>query len=367
MTRVVRLMRLSAWLLALALVAAACGGSDDDGDGGDEGGGGEAAEESDDGGEAQKVGLIFDVGGQGDLSFNDSAFRGLEAAKEELGDQIEVRDLSPNNDGSNRRELIDGLIDEDYGLIIGVGFAFSEDMAAAAEEYPDLSFAVVDGFGCEAENLRCLNFKEHEGSFLVGAAAALKTESEIVGFVGGQEGDLIEKFQAGYEAGVEWVNENEGRNVEVLVDYAGNTVQAFQDPAAGRELALKQVDGGADVLYHAAGLTGNGMIQVAAEEEVLAIGVDSDQSLPDEFAEQRPYILTSMLKRVDNSVQKTIEDFVAGGFEGGVEFLGLAEGGVDYAQNEYNGELLGDLPATLDDLKQQIVDGGITVPETVEG
>lgn len=351
--RFARVTRAGAVVFALALVAAACGGGGDD-EGGAGGGGG--------GGDTRKVGLIFDVGGRGDLSFNDSAYRGLTAAKEKLGDQIEVTDLSPNDEGSNRRELIDGLISDDYGLIIGVGFAFSEDMAKAAEEYPDISFAVVDGFGCEAPNLRCLNFKEHEGSFLVGAAAALKTQTNKVGFVGGQEGDLIAKFQAGYEAGVAHVNQAEGKNVEVLVDYAGNTVQAFQDPATGRELALKQINGGADVLYHAAGLTGNGMIAVCAEQQKLAIGVDSDQSLTAE-PNQRQWILTSMLKRVDNSVQKTIEDYVNGNFEGGAEFLGLAEGGVDYAQNQYNKELLGDLPATLDQLKQQIIDGAITVPD----
>src|SRR5262245_20784512 len=345
-----RLTRATAVLLALGLLAAACGG-DDDGGGTGQGGG-----------EAKRVGLVFDVGGRGDLGFNDSAYKGLTEAKQELGN-IESKDLSPNQDGSNRKELVDGLVDEGYGLVIGVGFAFSEDVAKAAQENPDASFAVVDGFGCTAKNMRCLGFKEQEGSFLVGVAAALKTKSNVVGFVGGQKGDLIGRFQAGYEAGVEWANKNKGKNVKVVSDYAGTTVQAFTDPAKGRELAIKQIGEGADVLYHAAGGTGNGMIDVCREKQKYAIGVDLNQSLSTNNPENRKWILTSMLKRVDNSVKKSIKDYDNGTFAGGVEALGLKEGGVDYAKNQYNTALLGDIPQTLDQVKQQIIDGQISVPD----
>jgi basic membrane protein A and related proteins len=354
--RFVRGVRFGALLVALGMVAAACGGGSDEGGGG---GGGTTTE-------AKKVGVVYDIGGRGDQSFNDSAAAGLDAAKQELGDKVEVKELEPNADGSNRKELLDSLADEGYGLIIGVGFLFSEDIAKSATESADTTFAVVDGFDplCtqEGKNLLCLGFKEQEGSFLVGAAAALKTQSNTVGFVGGLEGDLIRKFQAGYEAGVKHIADQEGKNIEVLVDYAGNTAEAFRNPAKGKELALKQIGQGADVIYHASGGTGAGVFQAVTAEKKLAIGVDSDQSLTASEAE-RKWILTSMLKRVDNAVKQTITNYVNTSVAGGIQTFGLKEGGIDYAKNQYNTELLGDIPTTLDDLKQKISNGEITVPE----
>lgn len=354
--RGVRGVRVGALLVALGLMVAACGGGDDEG--GDAGTGG--------GAEAKQVGLVYDIGGRGDQSFNDSAGAGLDAAKQEQGDKIEVREIEPNADGSNRKELLDSLAEEGYGLVFGVGFLFSEDIAKSATEAPETTFAVIDGFDplCEEQgkNLLCIAFKEEEGSFLVGAAAALKTESNTVGFVGGLEGDLIKKFQAGYEAGVKYIADQEGKDIEVLVDYAGNTPEAFRNPAKGKELALKQIGQGADVIYHASGGTGAGVISAAASKQVYAIGVDSDQSLTASETE-RKWILTSMLKRVDTAVQETIATYVGGQVPGGFRVFGLKEGGIDYAQNEYNKELLGDIPTTLDDLKQKIADGEIKVPD----
>ena len=355
--RGVRGVRVGALLVGLALVAAACGGGDDSGDGDTGGGGG--------GGEAKKVGVVYDIGGRGDKSFNDSAFAGLQAAEKEQGDKVQVKDVEPNPDGSNRKELLDGLADEGYGLIFGVGFLFSEDIAKSATENPDTQYAVIDGFDdlCtqEGKNLLCIGFQEEQGSFLVGAAAALKTKSNTVGFVGGQEGDLIAKFQAGYQAGVKYIADQKGKDIKVLVDYAGNTPEAFRNPAKGKELALKQIGQGADVIYHASGGTGAGVIATAAEKKIYAIGVDSDQSLTASPAEQK-WILTSMLKRVDNAVQQTIADYVNGTEKGGIKTFGLKDGGIDYAQNQYNKELLGDIPTTLDELKQKIIDGEIKVP-----
>src|SRR5215217_7840056 len=345
--RGVRGVRVGALLVGLALVAAACGGGDDGGDTGTGGGGGNA--------EAKKVGVVYDIGGRGDKSFNDSAYAGLQAAVKEQGDKVQAKDVEPNPDGSNRKELLDGLADEGYGLIFGVGFLFSEDIAKSATESPDTQFAVIDGFAKQCtqpdSNLLCIGFQEEQGSFLVGAAAALKTKSGTVGFVGGQEGDLIKKFQAGYEAGVKYIDDQNGKSVKVLVDYAGNTPEAFRNPAKGKELALKQIGQGADVIYHASGGTGAGVIATAAQKKVYAIGVDSDQSLTASPAEQK-WILTSMLKRVDNAVQQTIGEYVNG----------TEKGGIDYAQNQYNKELLGDIPTTLDELKQKIIDGEIKVP-----
>jgi basic membrane protein A len=350
----VRGVRFGALLMALGLVAAACGGGDEGGEGGTGGGGGEV----------KRVGIVYDIGGRGDKSFNDSAYAGLQAAKQEHGDAIETRDVSPNPDGSDRKELLDSLADDGYGLVFGIGFLFSTDITKSATESPDTSFAVVDGSSdlCKQEkNLRCLLFKEEEGSFLVGAAAALKTKSNSVGFVGGQEGDLIRKFQAGYQAGVDYIAKQENKDIKVLVDYAGTTPEAFRDPAKGRELALKQIGQDADVIYHASGGSGAGVIAAAAASKVYAIGVDSDQSLTASPEEQK-WILTSMLKRVDNAVQQTITAFVNGSFKGGYQTFGLKEDGIDYAQNEFNKELLGDIPTTLDDLKQKITAGEIKVP-----
>jgi basic membrane protein A and related proteins len=355
--RLVRGVRSGALLVALGLVVAACGGGD--GGGGDSGGGTTT--------EAKKVGLVFDSAGRGDKSFNDSAAAGLDAAKQKLGDQIETKDLTPNKEGSNRKEILDSLAGDGYGLILGIGFAFAPDIVKSANENPEVQFAGVDVFDnlCnQNKNLTCLLFKEHEGSFVVGAAAALKTKSNTVGFVGGQEVSLIKKFEAGYKAGVDYINQTEGKNVKVLVDYAGTTLAAFSDPAKGKELALKQIGQGADVLYHAAGGTGAGVIAQAAAKKKYAIGVDSDQSLTASPAEQK-WILTSMLKRVDVAVQSTIEKYVAGQLTAGsIQSFGVKEGGIDYAQNQYNKELLGDLPTKLDAIKEKIASGEIKVPDT---
>jgi basic membrane protein A and related proteins len=356
--RGVRGMRVGALAVAVGLLAAACGGGNDNNSGASSGGGGDQAE-------AKKVGVVYDIGGRGDKSFNDSAYAGLQAAEKEQGDKIQAKDIEPNPDGSNRKELLDGLADEGYGLIFGIGFLFSEDITKSATESPDSTFAVIDGSSnlCKKpdSNLLCITFKEEQGSFLVGAAAALKTKSNTVGFVGGLEGDLIKKFQAGYEAGVKYIADQKGKDIKVLVDYAGNTPEAFRNPAKGKELALKQIGQGADVIYHASGGTGAGVIATAADKKIYAIGVDSDQSLTASPAEQK-WILTSMLKRVDNAVQKTIAAYVNGTEKGGIQTFGLKEGGIDYAQNQYNKELLGDIPTTLDELKQKIIDGEIKVP-----
>ena len=358
--RGVRGVRVGALLVALGLMVAACGGGDAGGDASTGGstGGGTA--------EAKKVGLVFDSAGRGDKSFNDSAAAGLEAAKQQLGDQIETKDLTPNKDGSNRKEILDSLASDGYQLLLGIGFAFAPDIVKSAKENPDVQYAGVDVFDnlcTQKKNLTCLLFKEQEGSFIVGAAAALKTKTNTVGFVGGQEVELIKKFEAGYKAGVDYINKTEGKNVKVLTDYAGTTLQAFSDPAKGKELALKQIGQGADVLYHAAGGTGAGVISQAAAKHKYAIGVDSDQSLTASPAEQK-WILTSMLKRVDVAVQKTIDKFVAGQLTAGsVQSFGVKEGGVDYAQNQYNKELLGDMTTKLDEIKQKIASGEIKVPD----
>ena len=276
------------------------------------------------------------------------------------------RRSSPTPTAPTARSCSTASPSEGYGLIFGIGFLFSEDIAKSATESPRHHLRgdrrLRRQLPEKDQNLLCIGFKEEEGSFLVGAAAALKTKSNTVGFIGGLEGDLIKKFQAGYEAGVKYIADQEGKDVKVLVDYAGNTPEAFRNPAKGKELALKQIGEGADVIYHASGGTGAGVISAAASKQVYAIGVDSDQSLTASEAE-RKWILTSMLKRVDNAVQQTIAAYVDGTVAGGIQTFGIKEGGIDYAQNQYNKELLGDIPTTLDELKQKIADGEIKVPD----
>jgi basic membrane protein A len=346
----------------VALVAAACGGATPEGGGGGDGGG-------DGGAEDFRVGVALDVGGLGDKSFNDAANRGLQQAIDEgIISEGSTELLEANQTGSNRDENVVNLSDQGFNLIVGVGFAFSEGVAEIAPDYPDQNFAIVDGFANavneELTNVADLTFREHEGSYLVGIAAGMKTQTNTVGFLGGQEGTgLIEKFQAGYEAGVESVCPD----CEILVEYIGDSTQAFVDPTRGEALSASMYDEGADVIYHAAGQSGLGLFKaaVAAGPDALAIGVDSDQYLT-ASAEEKPHILTSMLKRVDTAVYDAISSAVNGSFEPGFQSFGMAEEGVDYADS--NPELLTeDIQAEMDAAKEAIISGEITVPEEPQG
>jgi basic membrane protein A len=204
-----------------------------------------------------------------------------------------------------------------------------------AKQFRGVRFGIVDGFIDKEPNVTSLLFNEHEGSFLVGAAAALKSQTGKVGFVGGMKIPLIEKFEAGYIAGAKYVRPS----IEVFSDYAGTTGEAFRDPVKGKELATAQYDRGADIIYHASGGTGIGVFEAAVAKKKWAIGVDADQSLTAK-PDQRAQILTSMMKRVDVAVYETIKDLVGGKSRAGVRSFGLKEGGVGYAVNQYNRELM---------------------------
>jgi basic membrane protein A len=350
-------------LAVLALVAAACG---DD-----------AEEPSDGNGDTPEcnadlsVGVAYDIGGIGDKSFNDAANAGLQAALDEgLVCEENTDSLEPDATGSNRDENVIALADAGHNLVIAVGFAFSPGINENAGNYPRTQFAIIDGYAtCGTAcgltndgltNVTDLTFKEHEGSFLVGAAAAIEADKlgcGTLGFLGGQTGPLIEKFQAGYEAGVAATDPN----IDVLVEYIGDDVTAFNDALKGEALSTKMYDLGACIIYHAAGASGAGLFNAAVDADKLAIGVDSDQYLL-VSAEQQPHVMTSMLKRVDTAVHDAIEAAGEGTLEVGGQVFGMAEGGVDYSKS--NAELMtDDIITLLDDLKQQIIDGGITVPE----
>jgi basic membrane protein A len=305
--------------------------------------------------ERYRVGMVFDIGGKGDKSFNDSAYRGMLHAADEFG--IDYTEFEPGQD-ADRETGLRKLAQAEYDVIIGVGFLFSDSIKKVATDYPGIKFACVDYDVRPGEelppNLAGVKFREEEGSFLVGILAAMFSETGRIGFVGGMDIPLIHKFEAGYIAGAKHADPS----VSVTVAYAGTTPQAFADPAKGKELALLQYGRGVDVIYHASGSTGNGVIEAAKESGMYAIGVDSNQNY------MAPgNMLTSMVKRVDNSVYMTIKAAIEGEFEGGVREFGLAEDGVAYAIDEHNESMISDeMVAAVEAAEAAIVAGEIVVP-----
>ena len=302
-----------------------------------------------------KVGLVFDVGGRGDKSFNDAAYAGLERAKAELG--IDFVTLE-TGEGTDREAAMRQLAAGGSNLVFGVGFLFSDDIKALAQEFPGVKFACVDYTVKEGEtlppNLVALKFKEEEGSYLVGALAALMSKTHKVGFVGGMEIPLIKKFEAGYRAGVKAVDPR----AEVMIKYAGTSGAAFKDPTKGKELALAEYHAGADIIFHASGSTGLGVFEAARELKQLAIGVDSDQ-----YQEAPGFVLTSMIKRVDTAVFDTIRQLSEGKWNGGIRQFGLAEKGVGWVYDEHNKAQIPDRVKTVvDSLEAEIIGGKISVP-----
>jgi basic membrane protein A len=313
-------------------------------------------------GDALDVGIVFDVGGRGDKSFNDGAYLGAERAMRDLG--ARVRFIEPG-EGSDREAGLRLLAAEGMDLVVGVGFIFTDDLTQLAREYPNTAFAGVDfSLATDAQgnvvpppaNLAALKFREEQGSFLVGALAALVGKSRRVGFVGGMDIPLIHKFEAGYRAGVQHVCPT----CTVVVQYAGVTPEAFSNPGRGKELALSQYQSGVDIIFHASGSTGLGVFEAARASRKLAIGVDADQ-----HDEAPGHILTSMVKGVDAAVYDAIQRVQQGSFRGGVYQLGLAEQGVGYVYDERNRALIPDSVRTrLEALKDSIVAGRIRVPTT---
>jgi basic membrane protein A and related proteins len=302
-----------------------------------------------------RIGLVFDVGGRDDRSFNDAAWRGLERARRELG--VEVFTLEPS-DGADREAGLRQMAARQVDLVIGVGFIFSADLEHLAGEFPRVRFAGVDyaptGPTMPPPNLAGLRFREHEGSFVVGAIAGMTTLTRVVGFVGGMKIPLIRKFEAGYIAGVKYVCPD----CKVFSAYAGTEPKAFADPTLGQELAEAQFEGGADIIFHAAGKTGAGVIAAAKARGEKVIGVDSDQ-----FHEAPCCVLTSMIKQVDVAVYDAIADVVAHRFVGGIRELGLSDNGVGFVTNADNARWL---PAAVVEraraIRADIIAGKIAVP-----
>ncbi|MEV5746708.1 BMP family ABC transporter substrate-binding protein [Actinoallomurus sp. NPDC052308] len=332
----------------LALSAAGCGGKKANTGGG---GGGE-------GKKTVKVGLAYDVGGRGDKSFNDAAYAGLQKVQSELKldvKDIEAKEGESDNDKIQRLQL---LAQSGYNPVIAVGFAYAGALGKVAPKFPNVKFAIIDDNTIQQPNVADLLFAENQGSYLVGAAAAKKSKTGHIGFIGGVATPLIKKFEVGYIAGAKKVNPNikvDSKYISQPPDFGG-----FKDPAKGKTIAQGMYDQGADVVYTAAGLSGTGSLQAAAAAKKWFIGVDSDQYLT-ATADEKPYVLTSMLKRVDTAVFNFVKGVGEGQFQKGDQRFTLQNDGVDYSKS--NPTALGDLPATLDDLKQQIVSGKITPPE----
>jgi basic membrane protein A len=308
------------------------------------------------------IGIVLDVGGRGDKSFNDGAYAGADSATKLLG--ANIRFIEPG-EGADREAGLRLLAAEGMDLVIGVGFIFTDDLATLANEYPSISFAGIDyALATDKDgnvippppNIAALKFREEEGSFLVGALAALVGKTKKVGFVGGMDIPLIHKFEAGYRAGVKRVC----RDCEVIAQYAGVTPDAFKNPGKGKELALSQYQQGVEVVFHAAGSTGQGVFEAARATNKFAIGVDSDQN-----DEAPGHVLTSMVKGVNAVTFDAIQRVQTGTFKGGIYSFGLKEGGVGYIYDERNRRLIPDsVRARVEQLKEEIIAGRIKVPST---
>jgi basic membrane protein A len=297
-----------------------------------------------------KPAVVFDMGGKFDKSFNEGVWNGVKKFTEETG--IEVMEFEVTNE-TQREQAMRRMVDKGATIVLGVGFAQADAISKVAADNPDVQFSIIDVGWLDAPNLRQYVFKEHEGSFLVGVAAAKASQTGKVGFVGGQDIGLISRFACGYEGGVKSILPN----AEVYENMTGSTPAAWNDPARGAELTRSQIDRGADVVYHAAGGTGVGVIQAAADAGKLAIGVDSNQN-----GLAPGSVLTSMLKRVDVAAYETFMDAKNNAFTSGVQVLGIAEGGVDWALDDNNKSLItADIKSAIEKAKDGILSGDIVV------
>ncbi len=297
-----------------------------------------------------KPAVVYDMGGKFDKSFNEGISNGVAKFAEETG--VEVMEFEVTAE-PQREQAMRRMAERGATIVLGVGFAQADAMNKVSAEFPDVKFAIIDVYWLDQPNLRQYSFKEHEGSYLVGIAAAMASQTGKVGFVGGMDIPLIRKFACGYVQGVMATNPD----AEIFQNMTGSTPAAWNDPAKGAELTQSQIDRGADVVYHAAGGTGTGVIRAAADAGKLAIGVDSNQN---HLAPGS--VLTSMLKRVDVAAYNTFKDAMSGDFETGIKVLGLAEGGVDWALDDNNAPLINDaMKAAIDDAKAKIISGDIVV------
>jgi len=315
-----------------------------------------------------RVGIVFDIGGKNDRSFNAAAWEGVKRAEKDLN--ICLYDVEPGNPTSIEPAMR-AFAERNFDLIIGIGFAQGPILQKVANDYPNIKFAIVDGVIFEADgktpkrNVASLVFREHEGSFLVGMIAASKSKTGILGFVGGMDIPLIHKFAKGYEEGAKYVNPN----IRVLTNYVGVTDSAWNNPGKGKELALNQIEKGADVLFTAAGNSGLGAFDAVeqygrneqGEANKFVIGVDSNQN-----GVKPGFVLTSMVKRVDNAVYDVVKEVLSGNFKGGFHVFGLDKDGVAYAMDEFNKPLIPqEVLNKAEEAKAKIATGEIKVTDAM--
>lgn len=299
------------------------------------------------------VGIVFDIGGKDDRSFNAAAWEGVQRAAKDF--PIVLRDVEPG-DPTSIEPAMRAFAERKYDLIIGVGFAQADIMKQVAQDYPDTTFAIIDGV-IDLPNVASLVFKEHEGSYLVGMIAARASETGTIGFIGGMDIPLIHRFQKGYEEGATSVRPD----IRVITNYVGVTDAAWNNPGKGKELAVAQIGKGADVIFTAAGNSGLGAFDAAEQYDKLVIGVDSNQNW------MKPgFVLTSMVKRVDNAVYQIIEDKLNGEFQGGIHVYGLENEGVGYAVDQYNRHLIPEeVIRDVERAKADIIGGRIIVTDAM--
>lgn len=300
---------------------------------------------------ALRVGLVLDKGGKDDKSFNASAFKGATEAQKKF--KVDLKTVEASEDSMIEPSLR-SFAQRGYDLVIGIGFSMGAPMKKVAAEFPKVHFLLLDE-KLDSPNVRSVTFNEHEGSYLVGALAMMVSKSKTIGFIGGMDIPLIQRFLLGYEKGAEATD----KKAKVISNFVGSTSDAWRNPTKGKELALSQFQLGADVIFCAAGASGAGVFDAAEEKKKLAIGVDSNQNWV-----KPGFILTSMVKRIDKAVYDTIESSTKGTFEAKHVSLGLKEGGVGYAIDEHNRKLIPEaVQKKVDSIKQDIIRGKIKVPD----
>ena len=306
------------------------------------------------------VGIVFDIGGKDDRSFNAAAWEGVKRAAADF--PIVLRDVEPGTPNSIEPAMR-AFAEQHYDLIIGVGFAQAPIMELVAKDYPNIHFAIIDGVS-NLPNVASLVFKEHEGSYLVGMIAAKTSKTGTIGFVGGMDIGLIHRFRTGYEEGAKAVNPN----VRVISNYVGVTDGAWNNPGKGKELSLAQISKGADVIFTAAGNSGLGVFDAVEQQGKqngrathFVIGVDSNQD-----GVKPGFVLTSMVKHVDNAVYDIVKDTVGGSFQGGIHVFGLDKDGIGYSLDEFNKPLISqDTLQQVEAAKQKIINGEIKVTDAM--
>ncbi|AXI77914.1 BMP family lipoprotein [Peterkaempfera bronchialis] len=310
-----------------------------------------------------KVGMAYDIGGRGDQSFNDSAARGLDQAKQELGAQVKELSAGANETDADKTQRLKDLAEAGYNPIIAIGYIYAGPLDKVAKQYPNTKFAIVDST-VDAPNVTNLVFTEEQSSYLAGVAAAVKSKTHKVGFIGGVNVPLINKFEAGFTAGVKATDPS----AKVTAQYLSQPPDSkgFTSPDLGKAAAQGMLDKGIDVIYAAAGSSGNGAIEAAAAKKAWAIGVDSDQYKQDALAKNKDAILTSALKNVDVSVLDYIKSFKDGSLKTGTVTFDLKNNGVGYSTS--NPAFSGDaaLVAKVEEAKKAIIDGKVTPPTTVK-